>query len=165
MELRIEPLRPDDWERLRAIRIEMLEAEPTAFLELAAEARELDDSDWRRRAAELSTDEAGGFFATDEAGADAGFVAVSRGEGAALIHAMYVREPARGVGAAERLIDAAAGWAGAHALAECVLWVREDNARARTVYERCGFRPTGESRPYRFDESFREHQLRRHSVA
>lgn len=153
-------LRPEHWRELRDIRVEMLADEPTAFLELAADARALGDSDWCRRAAELATDEAAGFFAQGDDGW-AGFAAVSQDGDAALIHAMYVRPPARGAGIAQSLLEAAMDWARAHGIGECALWVRVDNARARGLYERCGFRPTGVSRPYRFDAGFAELELRR----
>ena len=61
---------------------------------------------------------------------------------------------------AEALIGAACAWAVATSDAPRVrLEVREDNLRARRVYERLGFTATGEARPYPLDPSYRELEM------
>ncbi|MGH8895338.1 MAG: GNAT family N-acetyltransferase, partial [Actinomycetes bacterium] len=45
----------EDWQRLRAIRLEVLAAAPTAFLETLADAETHDEAEWRFRARRGST--------------------------------------------------------------------------------------------------------------
>jgi len=57
--------------------------------------------------------------------------------------AMWVDPVARGTGAADALIQAVVAWASAHRASTVQLHVEQQNARARRVYERNGFRATG----------------------
>jgi ribosomal protein S18 acetylase RimI-like enzyme len=69
---------------------------------------------------------------------------------------MWVRPSARGRKAGEALITACADWARAHGHTALYLWVTESNDRARGLYERCGFTPTGERQPLPSDPSLPE---------
>ena len=62
------------------------------------------------------------------------------------LRALYVVPEAWGTGAAQELMNAAlaAMQSGGQRLA--ILWVAEENARARRFYEREGWEPTGETR-------------------
>ena len=151
----IERFDPGRWRELRAIRLEMLDDTPTAFLERAADARALDDAAWRRRAAGLATPGRSAAFWGQAGGAPVGFVAARAQDGPlALIHAMYVGPAHRGgrPSLASRLLDAAKSWATAEAGREgACLWVLDGNRPARRCYERAGFAPTGATRPYALD--------------
>jgi GNAT superfamily N-acetyltransferase len=60
---------------------------------------------------------------------------------------MFVAPEARERGVGSALVNAVVGWArerGAHALR---LWVTSSNTPAIALYEKCGFRLTGETRP------------------
>ena len=58
--------------------------------------------------------------------------------------AMWVAPELRGRGLARELIRAVAGWAASRGSDRVFLFVQESNAPARRLYERAGFRPTGE---------------------
>jgi len=60
---------------------------------------------------------------------------------------MWVRPQARGHGVGEALIAAVLEWAQARHARSVHLWVTEANKPARRLYERCGFKPTGERQP------------------
>jgi ribosomal protein S18 acetylase RimI-like enzyme len=157
-------LEPEQWRELRSIRIEMLEDEPTAFLERSADARRLLDVAWRRRAEALSVEgRSRAFYARDD-GAWAGFVAVTAtsSEPLALVHAMYVREANRGgdPSVAGLLLAAARSWATEQGGRKGLrLYVLEANPAARRCYEKAGFAETGARRPYRFDAGLTELEL------
>ena len=65
---------------------------------------------------------------------------VRRGE----VYAINVHPDAWSTGAGTLLLTAARQRLAADGFTECVLWVLEDNARARAFYEWQGLRPTGE---------------------
>jgi ribosomal protein S18 acetylase RimI-like enzyme len=60
---------------------------------------------------------------------------------------MWVDPAARGRGLAQRLITAVASWALGRGSTRVVLFVQEANAPAQALYERAGFRPTGDRAP------------------
>src|ERR1019366_4890556 len=60
---------------------------------------------------------------------------------------MWVRPQARGHGVGAALIAAVIDWAKVSDATAVHLWVNEANTRARLLYQRCGFAPTGERGP------------------
>ncbi len=63
----------------------------------------------------------------------------------AFVVGVYVRPAARGTGAIDALLAAAAEWAAAQGLDRLDLDVHRDNHRAQGAYRRAGFEPTGET--------------------
>ena len=63
-------------------------------------------------------------------------------EAAGFIHDVVVEESARGQGVAGRLIEEAATWLKARGAPRVMLWTAEQNARARQLFARLGFRTT-----------------------
>jgi ribosomal protein S18 acetylase RimI-like enzyme len=61
---------------------------------------------------------------------------------------------------ARALIDRAVRWATDHHADEVILWVADQNAAARRLYERIGFRPTGERQPLPSDPAQGESLMR-----
>jgi GNAT superfamily N-acetyltransferase len=59
------------------------------------------------------------------------------------IHAVYVHPDARGSGASTELVAAAIEGARAKGASRIALWVNGENAHARRLYERLGFRESG----------------------
>jgi ribosomal protein S18 acetylase RimI-like enzyme len=64
----------------------------------------------------------------------------------------------RGVGRA--LVDQAVRWAVERRAREVILWVADHNSAARRLYERIGFRPTGEGQPLPSNPAVTESCLR-----
>ena len=60
---------------------------------------------------------------------------------------MWVDPTARGRGVARDLIRAVAGWTAERGSTRVVLFVQEANEPAQQLYERAGFRPTGDRTP------------------
>ncbi len=145
-----------DWERVRDIRLEMLADTPLAYLETLETALEHDEAEWRSRAARGSAPHNTRFVAVDESGQWVGAMGgmVSR-EGEPTLIGVYVAPHARGdaAGVADALLSAVEDWARAEGGEHLLLFVHEDNARARAAYERRGFSYTGTTEPYSLDPS------------
>jgi ribosomal protein S18 acetylase RimI-like enzyme len=61
---------------------------------------------------------------------------------------------------ARALVDQAVRWAAERRAREVVLWVADQNTAARRLYERLGFRPTGERQPLPSNPALTESLLR-----
>jgi ribosomal protein S18 acetylase RimI-like enzyme len=178
-DVRVRPVRADEWETLRELRLRALAGAPDAFAGTHAEEAAVPEELWRRRAAggpDVVT-----FVAVvhdgpaPPAGDRAGPAAASGGEaiGMATVR-LEGREPLRGHllgmwvdpahrhrGVARALIDQVARWAGSRGAAELVLWVVDRNSAARRLYQRAGFEPTGERQPLPSRPELSESKLRR----
>ena len=136
----------EDWRLLRDVRLAALADAPGAFLSTHEERATSADEYWQRRIAYGGT-----FFAylpdvdgTDPAGLVGGFQ--ERPDTVELV-SLWVRPKARGLGVGDALVAAVVDWARARKAASVHLWLMDTNERARTLYQRCGFSPTGESQP------------------
>ena len=174
-------VRPDDWPRLKALRLEALQDTPMGYLERYEDALLVDDEEWQYRArrgsdagdsaqfvAELrpTMRSASGADGADQCGSEDGsFVGTMVGfpdnsaSGLFWIAAVYVRPEWRGRdrGVADALLDAILVWAGN--ASRMLLEVHERNAPARAFYRRRGFVETGRTRPYVFDSSATELEM------
>ena len=137
-----------DWQLMRDVRLAALRDAPQEFWSGYAEEAGMTEADWQRRIA------SGGNFLgyAPELGHDApvGIVAgVADEAGTAQLVSMWVSPAARGHGVGAALVRAVADWAWANGHPVVHLWVTETNAAARSLYEGCGFRDSGErqSRP------------------
>jgi GNAT superfamily N-acetyltransferase len=133
---------PEQWERVRAIRLRALRDTPDAFATTAADEELREPESWRAR---LASPEAATFVAREGA-EDVGLVtgAAFRGRaGAAGLFGMWVAPAARGTGVGDGLVEAVVAWARAAAYARAVLEVGDVNDAAIRLYERHGFAPTG----------------------
>jgi GNAT superfamily N-acetyltransferase len=139
-----------DWRALRGIRLTALRDAPDAFGSTYAEQAALPPEYWQRLAANgamflaFLPGQADPLSQADPVGLAGGY---SEEPGVAEIVSMFVRPGARGQGVGEALIDAVAGWAADNGLATLHLWVTDTNGPAIALYERCGFKPTGERQP------------------
>ncbi|MCP2326977.1 RimJ/RimL family protein N-acetyltransferase [Hamadaea flava] len=152
----IRRIEPGEWRQLRALRLEALSKEPTAFGIRYADAAALADEDWRQQAEEHAT-----FVATVEDGGwvgMAGIAPLERFPGTVCVHSVYVTSAHRGGAAklAARLMDSAITWAAENTdAARLTLGVHEDNQRAQAFYRRIGFTDTGMVVPYNLDPAKR----------
>ena len=169
----------DDWELMRDVRLAALSEAPYAFGSTYAREAAFTEENWRGRIGGRSVtffafaepDDAApaGAVLADTGLADtgpadtgpAGLAGVYVKDGAADLVSMWVRPSARGLGAGQALVEAAASWAKARGFGSLSLWVTESNAPARRLYERCGFSPTGERQPLPSDPSLTEIRMSR----
>ena len=136
-----------DWEALRQLRLRALAEDPDAFASTLDAEVALPAEVWRRRA---EGGPASATFIAREDGGDVGLAGVfAEPDPPGRMHlvSMWVDPRYRRQGAARALIDLVVGWAAERRASELVLWVADQNDPARRLYERLGFRPTGERQP------------------
>ena len=142
-----------DWQALRDIRLEALRDAPAAFGSTYEREALRDEAHWRGRIAR------GGTFLAyiPEVSEPAGLIGGYQEDPVTVeLVSMYVRPRARGRGVGEALVATVINWAGQRSASSVHLWVTETNSHARTLYERCGFTPTGERQPLPSDPSIGE---------
>ncbi|GAA2384797.1 GNAT family N-acetyltransferase [Dactylosporangium salmoneum] len=136
----VRPLRADEWQLKRDLRLAALRDSPAAFASTYARESHRSEADWR-------TWPAGGAFFTAFAALDepvgiAGAWVAAADPGTAHLIGMWVVPAARGCGVAAGLVDAAAGWARDRGHAAVELEVAPGNTAAMSAYVRCGFEVT-----------------------
>jgi GNAT superfamily N-acetyltransferase len=138
----VRQLDPGEGETLRALRLEALLDSPGEFSSTYEREAVRTAEEWERWLAAGAT-----FVYDDPSRGPVGLVAaVPDEDGPAVVWlmAMWVRPTARGTGAGGALVDAVVAWAIRHDATRVRLHVVENNAAARRLYERHGFRPTGQ---------------------
>ncbi|MEY9953284.1 GNAT family N-acetyltransferase [Leifsonia sp. EB34] len=157
----VRPSVEDDWTAYRAIRLEMLEDTPIAFLETVAAARTHPDEHWRRRAANTSS-ASRLFAAVAPDGRWLGTMGGFHASGSRDPHlvGVYVTPALRGRehGVTDALLDAVIDWARPRS-GRLLLEVHEHNTAAIRYYERRGFAFTGRTQPYPLDRRARELEM------
>ncbi len=139
----IEPLTPETWQDLKALRIGALSESPDAFGPLVEEVDSESDDYWRERAANLGTRRLEIFIAR-RGGEGMGLVSAHLGDqGIGSIGAMWVDPSARGTGLGRWLLEAACGWLVRRGATRLRLWVTDGNTPAIQLYESEGFSRTG----------------------
>ncbi len=107
------------------------------------------DEYWKTWVAQADPGETKALFCAEEGdhwlGVVGGFARVDRRE--VQLISMWVSSEARGRGVAKALIRALAEWSRERGSTAIVLFVQEANTPARALYERAGFRPTGDRAP------------------
>ncbi|MFH5821504.1 GNAT family N-acetyltransferase [Georgenia sp. AZ-5] len=130
-----------EWRTVREVRLRALAADPAAFGSTLAREQAFGDDVWRGRAG------AGRTFLARRGGAVVGiasyYVEEGREDERQLV-SMWVAPEARGSGIAPLLVGAVRDAAAAEGAAALTLFVAQGNEAARRLYERLGFRPTGE---------------------
>ena len=161
---RIRRIRADEGPRLRALRLRALAEAPMAFGSTLAHEQGFADDAWRERAVGASV---GCDRATFIAERDNQWVGLATGlahpddrenVGPRLI-GMFVDSTARRLGVGGALIEAVAAWARACGAAHLTLWVTSGNDPAVALYQRCGFRSTGVTRPLAHTPSLAECEM------
>lgn len=141
--MRARTVRPEEWARLRALRLRALAADPRAFGRTLAEEEAMPPEEWR---AKWLSPRGACFVVERVDGGWVGMCGVLRKEdvGPVEVLGMWVAPEARGAGAGLALLDAARAWARERAAATIELWVNVDQLPAVRLYERAGFRNAGE---------------------
>jgi putative hydrolase of HD superfamily len=145
-----------DEDRYRELRLRALADAPEAFASTYEVEKAFPPDVWTSR---LTSDESVNLLAVEDGVALGMTSALIEDGGVAHIVGMWVAPEARGRGVGRFLIETVADWARDQGLREMALWVAEPNAPARALYERCGFRPTGERQPLPSDTSIMERRL------
>jgi pimeloyl-ACP methyl ester carboxylesterase/ribosomal protein S18 acetylase RimI-like enzyme len=154
--------RAADWAALRDLRLRALADAPDAFASTLEAELAFPDEEWRRRA---EGGPASARFIAREGGDGVGLAAIfAEADAPGRMHlvSMWVDPRHRRRGIARALVDQALCWAGERQAREVILWVVDPNTAARTLYERAGFRPTGERQPLPSNPELAESMLRLH---
>ncbi|MFF2273511.1 GNAT family N-acetyltransferase [Agromyces sp. NPDC058136] len=140
----------DDWQAVRALRLEMLRDFPIAYGETLEHALDAGEANWRLRGARGETEGQTSFVAIEGSrwvGHMGGYIPDAT-SGPMLV-GVYVAPDHRGdaAGVARRLLDAVEDWARDYGTT-LRLEVHEQNPRAIRFYEKLGYTLTGRSREY-----------------
>lgn len=139
----------DDWQRVRALRLEMLEDTPLAYAERWQDAHERPPAYWQERLRQYTKGESRITFVAEQTGRWVGqaggtLIRASRAD----LVSVYIAPPHRGTGLLERLTAEVVTWAVDRGCDTLGLEVAQENTRAVAAYTRLGFRPTGRSQPH-----------------
>jgi GNAT superfamily N-acetyltransferase len=132
---------PAEAARYRELRLRSLQDAPAAFGSTYAREVALPEAEWAARLARAAT-----FVAEDDGGSWLGTAAgLPAGPDDPAVHlvGMWVAPDARGTGAGRLLVAAVLDWAATTGARAVRLTVVDDNAAARNLYARMGFRETG----------------------
>lgn len=134
---------PDDWQRLRAIRLAGLADAPDMFGSTLAREQAFDDAQWRRRAARPAS------FVASRESVDLGTAGAFEIDGSWWVMGMWIAPTARGTGVVEALVAACESVARDAGAGSIALGVMADNPRGQAAYVRLGYSFTGERVPVR----------------
>jgi GNAT superfamily N-acetyltransferase len=133
----VDRLAPDEWRRLRDLRLAALSDAPYAFNAPLADAEAAHEDDWRERLGDQA------WFAAVRDGTDVGLVCGGQPRDGdrrvRMVRSMWVAAPERGTGTAATLLDALCDWARADGAEELALWTLHSAPRAHAFYVRYGF--------------------------
>ncbi len=141
--MRVRHVRADEADRLRAIRLASLRADPQAF-GATYESDAARPPSWWEQGAQRSDDgrEQRMFVVVDDEDRWLGLALVRPDDetpGDAVLNAMWVAPEARGQGASRALCEACAEWASEHGFAHLNAAIVVGNDGARRAYETAGF--------------------------
>jgi GNAT superfamily N-acetyltransferase len=151
--LEIRQIRAGEGLRLRTLRLHALADAPTAFGSTLAREAAFPESVWHERAAGGA---GGGDRITLVAEQDGRWVGLVTGlaedpedpkQSGPVLGGMFVDGTERRHGVGAMLVEGVAAWARARGAARLSLWVTSSNESAIALYRKCGFRPTGETKP------------------
>jgi GNAT superfamily N-acetyltransferase len=155
-------IRPDESRCLRAQRLRALADAPLAFGSTLAREEAFADDVWRERATRGAAGEDQVTYVAEDGSRWLGMATgLVDGEDESRLHVvgMFVEPDARGQGVGALLLDAVVDWARARGSPRLYLWVTTTNQAAIALYERGGFRPTGERKPMGHTPSVTEMQM------
>ena len=159
----IRRVRPDEWERLRALRLAALADAPAAFGSTLAEEAAFPEPVWQERAVSGSSGVHRVTLVAEAEDQWLGLVTGDRrpvGSGGtdAWVIGMWSHPDARGRGVARALLSGVATWARERGADALHLHVTETNEPAIRLYQRLGFRPP-EARALEHTPPLRENHM------
>jgi len=140
--MEIERLRPEDWKRLKKLRLDALKDSPDAFGSTLESALRYNDSDWESSIGKLTT------FVAVQDGLDRGMLRCAPDKSnpsSIFLISMWVAPAARRKGLAEKLIEVSAQWAQSAGYEKFILDVADNNISAIKLYSKLLFEPNGET--------------------
>jgi ribosomal protein S18 acetylase RimI-like enzyme len=145
----IRTVRPEEWARWRETRLRMLRDDSDFFSTRYEDMVREPESTWRAWVAEAAAGEQKTLFVAEENGYWLGVVgAFARVDPREVqLISMWVDPGQRGRGIARDLIRSVARWTQERGSERVVLFVQEANEPAQALYERAGFRATGDRAP------------------
>jgi GNAT superfamily N-acetyltransferase len=154
-------IRADEGLRLKALRLQALADAPMAFGSNLAREKAFPDATWHERASGAASGADRATFVADDGGRWVGMATgVARHpdgpEHSPMLISMFVDSSQRGRGVGAALVERVTGWARGLGARSLYLWATATNRPAIALYERCGFKLTGESRPLEHTPSLRE---------
>jgi ribosomal protein S18 acetylase RimI-like enzyme len=144
----VRPATADDAAALRALRLEALTQNPTAFsADVTATAGDPPEA-WAARVAKYDQEQSGVICVAESSGELIGMAGLVRGHWPKTRHradiwGVYVKPAWRGCGIAEALLGECAGWARERGVFMALLGVVTVNTPAIRCYTRCGFQVYG----------------------
>ncbi len=150
MTLEIRAARPDEWPRVRDLRLRALADAPDAFGSLLETERGYGEGDWHGWIDGWDGSVNHLVVAIDD-GAWLGMAVGSHEDGTDHIHVygMWVEPSSRRRSLGSALVEAVFGWARGRGVARVELGVTESNPGAVAFYRRLGFEDTGNRTPLR----------------
>lgn len=145
--LSIRPLRTDEWELLKALRMRALTDAPDAFAQTIGEIQDEPETYWQQLAKNLRLSHHEFFIAflnEEPIGISYGHLEAADRQ-VAQIGSMWVSPTARGTGIGKQLLHRTMAWAIAQGARRMRLWVTAGNSPATKLYKSSGFVPTGKT--------------------
>jgi len=148
----IRKIRADEGQRLRAIRVRAISDAPSAFGSTLDDTLARTDAYWDARVTHAAVGDESVLFVAENlegwVGLVGGYLEDFAVTASVKLISMWVAPASRGQGIGRKLVEQIIVWARQRPGAQHVsLWVTENNAAAIALYERCGFRSTGETQP------------------
>lgn len=163
--MRIYTVQRRDWREYREIRLAALKDTPSAFASTWQEEASLTPPQWMERAQRSQDGKTLTIVvAVDDAGRWVGLVGGYRPSGPGVdaeLISMWVAPDCRGSGIGIELLRGVLAWAEAHGASTIGLWVNKANRAAISLYDKAGFRRTGETDKLPSDPTQREIRMLR----
>jgi GNAT superfamily N-acetyltransferase len=141
--IEVRPIRSDEWQRLRTVRLDALNDTPEAYTTTLEQARAFPDSLWKERARNGAdgVDQITVIALDGErtVGMAVGLRRSSPPVGVVPVVSVFVSPSARRGKVGQRLMEAVERWARKVGAVSTSLWVVDDNASAIAFYESLGY--------------------------
>ena len=151
--IEVRHIRSDEGLLLRALRLRALADSPMAYGSTLAEEQSYSEVIWHERAANGAAGREAVTIVADDSGRLVGIAtglapgAETQHKSGPIIVGVFVDSSARRQGVGIPLIEEIVAWAQARGSTRLDVWITSGNEPAIALYRRCGFEPTGATRP------------------